>query len=191
MEIIRSYALTDWWKYMAGLALLFASSFFMFWLLAHGWWGYGLYLLGMAAGLFIIIRAVFFARKNVLILTSERVVDIERPGWFDEIISSAGLADVKDIFIRKKGLGPNLFGYGNLSIETRSNQVHLQAEKIRCPQVWQDRITTARDEFRRSRHLNDKQAVYSAFIKMLPEFDEAELCEARDLISKRLQEFNL
>ena len=86
--VVQPYILTYVWKYVFGLAFLFVSSFFMFRLFFYGWWGKAVFWLGMFLGFYIIFRAWLMSHTNVLVVTSERVVDIHRLGWFDEIISS-------------------------------------------------------------------------------------------------------
>jgi len=189
-EIIHRYSLTYFWRYLLGLVLMFVTSFFMFWLFAQGWWGYTLYGIGMFMGIFIIFRTWFFSNKNFLVVTSERVVDVNRVGWFDEVVSSVGYADVKDIFFRKKGILASIFNYGSLFIETKSQKTVLEAEKVRAPQKWQTVITDALEQSRRGRRLSNRQAVYAEFIKIIGDLSEAEICEVKDLLENRLEVFN-
>ncbi|MBU0545795.1 hypothetical protein KKA13_00885 [Patescibacteria group bacterium] len=189
-QIIRQYPPTYFWRYLSGIIFLFAISFFMFWLISRGWWGQVAYGVGMFIGLYIIVQTWFFANANVLIITNERVVDINRMGWFDEVMSSAGYLDLKDVFVRKKGMMGNVFNFGTLTVETKSQQVVLEFEKIHQPQKWQNLILELRDSYRRNRHLSGKREIYESFIKIIPQLSEEDLCEIYDLISAKLATIN-
>ncbi len=187
METVRRYQLTYFWSYVLGLLIMLATSFFMFWMFARGWWGYVLYGFGMFLGLLIIFRVWFFAKHNMLVVTSERVVDICRPGWFDEIISSVSYGDIKDIYFRKKGICASLFNYGTLLIETKSHKTVLEVKNVQAPEKIHALITDLSEDFSRGRHLLSKQALYSAFLKIINDLTEEEICEVKDLLENRLQ----
>jgi hypothetical protein len=176
-----------WW-YVLGLLFWFASFFFMFRLFTFGWWGYALFGLGIFIGLFIIFRTWFFSSHNIFIITGERVVDISRQGWFDEIVSSVSLNDIHDATIRKKGMCASMFNYGNLSVETRSRQFVVEAEKIKNPQKMQVMILEAEEKYRQSRRLSNIQAVYHSFIKIIPDIADNDLLSVHELIRIRLEE---
>jgi len=189
-QIIRQYPPTFFLHYLVGIAVLFLASFFMFWLFSIGWWGQILYGIGMIIGLYIIIQTWFFASANILIITNERVVDINRLGWFEEVMSSAGYLDVKDVFVHKKGIMGSILNYGSLTVETKSQQVVLEFEKVHKPQKWQSLILELRDSFRRNRHLSGKREIYDSFVKIIPQLSEEELCEVYDSVTAKLATIN-
>jgi len=184
----QRFWLTLIWKYILGLLFWFASFFFMFRLFAFGWWGYALFGLGIFIGLFIICRTWFFSSHNIFIITSERVVDISRQGWFDEVVSSVSLNDIHDASVRKKGMCAGIFNYGNLCVETRSKQFVVEEEKIKNPQKMQALILEAEEKYRQSRRLSNIQAVYHSFIKIIPEIADNDLLSVHELIRIRLEE---
>ena len=190
LEIVRRYGLTYFWRYFFGLLIMLATSFFMFWMFSRGWWGRSLYGFGMFLGLFIIFRAWYFSKHNFLAITNERVVDICRLGWFDEIISSVGYGDIKDVYFRKKGIFANIFNYGSLFVETKSQKMVLEADRVKAPQKLLALITETSENFRRGKHLVGKQALYSGFLKIINELSEEEVCEIKDLLENRLQIFD-
>ena len=190
VHIIRRYFLTYAWVYIFGLTILFVSAFFMFWLLNQGLWGEIVFGLGIFIGLFTIFRTWFFNHFNILIVTSERVVDISRLSWFDEVISSAKFNEVKDIFIRRRGIAANMFNYGTITLETKNQGVILELSQVHQPQKIQSLIVESIENFRMTRKLSSRQSLYDGFVKVIPQLDEAELCLVRDLIDERLEEFD-
>lgn len=183
----RFWVTLIWW-YILGLLFWFASFFFMFRLFTFGWWGYALFGLGIFIGLFIIFRTWFFSSHNIFIITGERVVDISRQGWFDEIVSSVSLNDIHDVSMRKKGICASIFNYGNLSVETKSKQFIVEEEKIKNPQKLQVLILEAEEKYRQSRRLSNIQAVYHSFIKIIPDIADNDLLSVHELIRIRLEE---
>ena len=101
--ILYRFGFTQTWKYFLGLLFIFIPSFFAFQLIATGLWGYVTLGLGWFIGLYIIFHTWFFSRANQLIVTNERLVDVSRPGFLTEEVSSIGFGDIKDIYLRKKG----------------------------------------------------------------------------------------
>ncbi|MDO8499593.1 MAG: hypothetical protein Q7S66_02950 [bacterium] len=186
VAIIRRYSITLFWHYFFAAVFMFSAAFFMFWLFAQGTLGYVAFSLAMLIGLFIIGRAWFFSAKNLLVITTWRIVDVNRRGWLDEVVSAVGLSDIKDIFFRKKGLWAGLLNYGDLTVETKSEHTQLVAVKIHAPQKWQGVITDVRENFKTAKHLSNRQAIYSAFVKIIPDLTEPEICEVKDLLDNSL-----
>ncbi len=187
LEIVRRWQFTHGWRYIFGLALMTAASFGMFWLWAQGWWGWALYGAGMLGGLFFIFRTWFFNRANMLVITNERVVDVNRQGWLDETLSSVGYADIKDIYIRKKGLSAAIFNYGNLLIETASQKFALEMAGIRHPQQWLGVIKETMEIYRDKKNLNS-ESIVNNFIKIIPVLNEESLKQINELLTRQLNQ---
>lgn len=188
VEVVRPYTLASAWLHVIGLAFLFASAFFMFWLISQGWWGYIVLGLGFALGIFIIFRTWFFNRSNYLVITSDRVIDVTRLSWFEEIISAVGYLDIKDAFIHKRGIFANIFNYGTISIETRNQQVVLELEKVHYPGKVQSLVMSQAEKYRLQRRLVNKDSIFNNFIKIIPDLSEPELIEVQDLITEQLEQ---
>lgn len=165
--IIRRFGFLNIGKYFVGLAAMFTASFFMFWLFGRGWWGYALYGLGMLVGAFIILRVWFFNYFTMLVVTNERIADIHRIGWFDEMISSVNYHDIEDVSLRKRGIADVLLNCGTLYIQTKSQQFILEAEKIRRPHHVHALIMDAAERYMDRRRLSNTQRIFSDFKKII------------------------
>lgn len=186
MRMVRPYALTYAWKYLLGLAFLLVSSFFMFRLFFYGWWGDVIYALGMAIGFYCIFHAVYISRNNILVLTTARAVDIQRLGWFDELISSISYLDVKDIAIRKKGVWQSLFNFGGIAITTKSEQLVLEFFGVYNPVQIQGLVFDLAQQYKQHRKVANMHAIYNNFIKIIPDLPDGELQEVKRLINEQL-----
>lgn len=186
ISIARPYALTYAWKYFFGLVFLVASSFFMFRLFFYGWWGDIIYGVGMFVGFYLILQALFVNRANILVVSNARVVDIHRVGWFDEIISSVGYMEVKDVAVRRKGIWQSLFNYGGLAIQTKAQNFVLEILNIYNPTQIQGLILDLGQQYKQDIKVANSQVIYNNFIKILPNLPDGDLQAVQKLIAEQL-----
>ena len=186
LATIFPYALTYAWRFVVGVLFLVVTSFFMFRLFFYGWWGDIIYGLGMCFGFYIIIHAGFLSKKNILVLTSVRVVDIHRLGWFDEIISSISYLDVKDVAVRKKGLWQSMCNVGGISITTKSDRFVVEFLNIKNPTAIQSMIADMGQQYRQDIKLANNQVIYNNFVKIISSLPDGELREVQRLIEQQI-----
>ncbi len=165
---------------------MFASAFFLFWLITQGILGYVIFILGLITGLFAIFLTWFFNHANVLVVTNERVVDIARTGLFEEYLTTIGFFDIKDIFATRRGILAALFGSGQVTISAKGGEIMIETDPIKRPQAVVNVILEAREEYRQKRRVGTNEAIYKNFIKIISDLPEEELCEVKDLIDARL-----
>lgn len=185
--IIKAFLFTYFWFYLLGFVIMGAASFAMFWLFSQGVWGYVVYGITMVVGLYIIFRTWYFNNKNFSVVTTERLVDINRTGWFDEYLSVIHFNDIVDVYIRKRGFWPNILNYGSISIKTDDDQRPFELNQIKSPQKTLDLILEYKNIFANNKNLRDQNTIYNAFINIIPDLDEAQLCEIRDLADEQLK----
>lgn len=186
VALVRPYGLTYGWKYFIGFALLAASSFFMFLLFFYGWWGQIIYGLGVAISLYYIFKALIIDRNNILVITSARVVDLHRVGWFDEIVSSINYLEVKDVAVRKKGIWQSMCNFGGLAVQTKSNDLSVEVFGIRNPVKLQGLISDLSQQYKQDIKIANTQVIYNNFIKIVPNLPDGDLRMAQKLIAEQL-----
>ena len=186
VSVVGPHLLSYIWKYLFGLAFLFVFSFFMFQLFFYGWWGKFVYGLGMFCGVYIILHTWFMNHSNVLVVTSDRVVDIHRLGWFDEIISSVSYLDIKDVAVRKTGIAQSLFNFGGIAIATKSQQFVLEILNISNPAKHQLLLADISQQYKQDVKIANMQVIYNNFIKIIPDLPDGDLAEVRALIDEQL-----
>lgn len=184
--IVRRSGAIFTWRYILSFAILFSTAFYLFWLLAQGWWGMVIVGLGFVVGIYIIFHAWFFWKNNMLVVTTERVVDINRLSWFEELISAAAYNDIKDIYLHRKGVFASIFNYATVVIESKSQRALLELPAVAEPEKILALVLDKIDQSESRRGLLKKQAVYDRFLEIIPELEEAELCEVLDLVDLRL-----
>ncbi len=159
----------------------------MFWLFSKGVWGYIIFGLGILTGLYVIFRTWYFKNKNISVITSERVVDISCEGWFDEYISVVHFNNISDIYVRKQGVWSSIFNYGSVVVETIDSQSSLKLSSISNPQNILDILIENKNLFADSKTLRGQNNIYKTFLNVIPNLDEAQLCEIHDLVEGQLK----
>lgn len=144
--IVRRYGLTFFWSWVLIFFLFVVPFFFMFWLFNHSWWGQVLFFVPVAFGIFSLIRLVFIWKKNILIITTHRVVDIDQRGFFDQVVSDVPYSQIEDVSGRIKGFWGTIFRYGSLQIQTGNGKVQIVVEKIKQPVYFQQVINELREK---------------------------------------------
>jgi len=89
---------------------------------------------------------------DILIITDKKVIDIEQKGLFYREISTFRLDKIQDITVKVNGLIPTFFGFGDIYIQTASEEQSFAAKGVPHPDKikWQiqDEQNKALDELR-------------------------------------------
>lgn len=187
VAMVRSFWITYAWGYALAFLLLGAAFFFVSWLLAHGWLGYALVGLGVAAGLYIVVVTWFFNHSNVLVITNQRVVDVARFSWFDETVSALSFLDIKDVIVRRHGILPTLFNYGLVTIVAKNQSLVVEADRVHFPERLQRLVQAHIERYRSDRRLGNSEAVYNGFIKIISQLPKEKLIAIQERINIQLQ----
>ena len=129
-------SLWSWSIHILGAVIFISLPFFLiFPLLQFGWWGLGVFLLLLLVGLFLILKIYINYRKNIFILTSKRIVDIDHQGLFSNMVSSTIYDKIQDVTYQSKGLLKSLWHLGDIFISFVGNQkVQLKLPNIKYPE---------------------------------------------------------
>lgn len=132
------------------LALLLFALFFMFPLLRAGWYGRTVFISMAGIALFLMFRTWLFWLSNVFVVTDRRIIDIERKGFFDWVVSEAAFNNIQDISVTTRGILQTLLHAGNLVIQTASGFVNVELHFIKDPAGVKEIINEARGYYTRS-----------------------------------------
>lgn len=138
----------------AALVLLAAAPFVLVFLaeefLAEPWQqfvqSYRLYGVFFAAAWALVVWIIFFIRwtdyyLDVLLVTNERVIDVEQVGLFVRDIAEARLDCVQDIRIEVVGLLASLMDFGNMYVQTAGSAKEFAIKNISHPGAVKDAIS--------------------------------------------------
>ena len=187
MWSIRRYALTyiGWWL-LSTLCIL-TPFFFLFWLFQHDWWGQTLFFVSLGIGLLLLFRTVFSWSRNVFVITTHRLVDIEQRGIFDQVISEVPYDQIDDVSGRIKGVFGTLFRYGTVTVQTGGGTVHIVATSIRDPLRVQQQINELRERYVSKYAYDFSENVAEKIIDKLYELELPELHKVKDSLEKRIR----
>jgi len=101
-------------------------------------------------GWFLLLWAYFFVLwtniyLDVWIITDRRIIDIEQISLFHRDISDFRLERIQNITVEERGLLANMFGYGNIHIETAGETANMRIDFIPSPTTVRDLISHHHD----------------------------------------------
>lgn len=146
LRIVRRYPLGFVFRIGVFGLIVLVDFFLLTFFLQHGAWGLaGFFLVLLVCGFFI-VRAWYTWSLNVLIVTDQRVIDIDQRGFFSRTVSETTYRKIQDISYSVSGLLPTLFHYGTLSIQTAGTQSKIELDQIHHPELLQDLLTNTQEQ---------------------------------------------
>ena len=87
--------------------------------------------------------------RDIWVVTNQRVVDSVKKHWFHHSMASADLDDVEDISIKKEGIFPTMFNFGNLLLQTAGERPNFVLSGIPEPSKILALVDQTRDAAKR------------------------------------------
>lgn len=186
IRIIKRYGLTLFWSWLVVFVLLAVPFFFMFWLFQHDWWGISLFVLPILLSLLLLGKTIFVWQRNVLIITTHRLVDIDQKGFFHKEISRVSYDQVEDVSGSIKGFWGTIFRYGNIIIQTGNGKVEVIIDRIKQPVHVQEEIQEMRDRFMSKYVHNYSEDVVGTIMDQIYELELEDLYKIKKSVEKRI-----
>ena len=98
----------------------------------------------------ILMIATIIYQQSKLTITDKNVNQIVQKGLFDRMVISVNLEDIEDVFSEQKGVFANVFGFGELIIETAGESVDINFGFCPNPHRVTDIILGAKDNYMRN-----------------------------------------
>lgn len=124
-----------------GIFLVLTDFFLMAWWFRHGWWGVGLWLFILILSAWWIFRTVYIWSLNVMVLTNQRVIDINQRGVFDRRVAEAPYDKIQDVRYTIRGMWQTLLSFGVIVLQTAGSTTNLELTNVRHPVELQQLIT--------------------------------------------------
>lgn len=108
----------------------------------------------LASAYYIIIIVFFYVHcmdfyLDVLILTNDRLIDVDQHSLFSRTISEMDLFQVQDVSTDIKGVFPTMFNYGTVHIQNASLQTKFTITQARNPDKLREVILDLANEDRK------------------------------------------
>lgn len=140
-RIVRSHPLTLFPAVGSGTLLLLIDFFLLAWWFRHHGWGVIGFALVVVFGVVLIVRGIYVWRNNVLVVTNQRVIDIDQHGFFERNVAEAGYEKIQDVRYTIRGLWPTLFRFGTIVVQTAGEITNIELQAVQHPVDVQRLIT--------------------------------------------------
>lgn len=138
---IRRSPIIYLWSWAVSCFCIIASFFFMFPLLRQGTWGLLVFFLLLTAGAFLLFRAIRLLRLNILVLTNQRIIDIDQQALFHRVVSETVYDAIQELSFTIHGVLGTAFHIGTLVIHTAGSRADIAVSGIKDPHKLQDVIS--------------------------------------------------
>ncbi|MFT5179610.1 MAG: putative membrane protein YdbT with pleckstrin-like domain [Candidatus Paceibacteria bacterium] len=107
---------------------------------------------GYLLWVFFIWNAIFLAWTDyyldVIVVTNQRIVDIDQKGLFRREVSTLHLSKIQDVTSEVHGILPTFLGYGDLHVQTAGQQREFVVKSINNPIRVRQVASEAIEEYR-------------------------------------------
>ncbi len=118
---------------LGALFFLFAAFFFLYPLFRLRLPGVIVFILLLMGAKYFLIRVGIGRYGNMYVVTNERLIDVERRGIFDRIVSELPLGNIHDVSFRLKGPLGMLLSIGTITVRTIGGATNFQWKWVRNP----------------------------------------------------------
>lgn len=136
--IVREYIITKFFIFTILLLAYFCLLFFMYPLISYGVLTTGLFFIALVAILFYSIRTFIIWYLDVMIVTADRLIDIERSGIFSYEVKDIDWENIRDITYKKQGVWAILFNYGTIRIAIADQDNPIELDHVYQPHQIRD-----------------------------------------------------
>ena len=169
IEMFRTYGLFIVLPVAIGLILALAPWFFFVRLYDLGSAGMAVFVLLQTAGWLLIIKTLYIWRRNLLVVTTLRIIDVNQKSIFNRTISEVGYDMMQNVTYEVDGVLATILNYGNLIFETIGSDTAYVFKRVKSPVRIQNIVIEAKAES--MRFGPDK---VSSILQTLPNLNEAE-----------------
>lgn len=144
--VLRQHGWTLFSRLLLAGLLIVSPFFFLFALTSWGRAGLAVFAVAVAIGLLIALRAMLIWDADVLIVTSNRLVDVDQRGVFMRAVSETPLAMVHDVRWERQGFGQNVLRLGTLRIRMNGPSNEWLIPNVSRPAAMQALIHELREK---------------------------------------------
>jgi len=173
-----------------GFLIMVIDFFLLYFLFRQGIWGIVIFVIILAISLFYLFRVVFFWKKNYIIITSRRIIDNDRQGFFQKKVSEIPFEKVNNVLYSSKGMWQHLLKYGNIEIQLIGSEKPLIIYNIKDPEDIQKLLNELIEKFLKTEP-NQKQADFEnprvrEIVEQIKSFEKTEQKKIYNELKKSL-----
>jgi len=148
-ELLKIVQRSRWHLFLALLPALILIILPFFLLAPLFYWGTAgrvIFFVLLAVGLSILIKKIITWRGTALLITNQRLVDIDREKLFFKVVSDIPLTKIQDVFYQIKGLNQVISRTGNVQIILAETKTKIEIKDVSWPQRVQQLILQLKNE---------------------------------------------
>ncbi|MDP2631440.1 MAG: PH domain-containing protein [Candidatus Uhrbacteria bacterium] len=137
--VIRRSLWSEFHRVSLSIVWVLVPFFFFFPLLSFGGFGIFLFVALLASGILFAVKTWLVWRFTMLIVTSERIVDVEQRGFFDRQISYLQMDNVREVVAKRSGIIKRILDIGIIRVKTKNDEeFDLELSGVRHPNKVRD-----------------------------------------------------
>lgn len=156
-QIIRANPVKYWLSIIFSLIFIVGPFFFLYPLMQFRFWGLAAFSAALIIGIVLAIRTWFLWYRNMLIVTDQRLIDVDQKKVFHRVVSEVYYSNIQDVSFAIKGILPTLLQFGTIIVQTAANNETIEIDGIRRPEKLQASIVKLQSEFLK-KQVNGKPA---------------------------------
>lgn len=146
-SILRRFPLAYWKSSVAVLLLILLPAAFFFQLLEFKVVGAWIIIAAWTVAAIWFVRSFLLWSLDSMVLTNQRLIDIDQRGIFFREISECSLEAIQDVRVQQKGVAAHVFDYGTIKVQTASRDEHFELTHVRYPIQMQELLFTIRQKY--------------------------------------------
>ena len=140
--VARPHWLTMFWEGVIAVILILGSFFLMFPLFTLGEVGVSIFVALLVTGIIYACREFIKWYFNVFIITTQRIIDIDRRGFFHKTVSELPFEKVQDVSYSVAGIFQSIFKLGNIKVQsTGATKLALYLQNVPKPEKINQLLT--------------------------------------------------
>ena len=140
IRVVRQSKYQSIAKSILPVILIIVPFFFLFALFSWGLWGMAIFFITVIAGIIWLANTWVVWYFKVLVITNNRIVDIDQQTIFKRTVSDITFNKIKDVIYRIKGFSQTLTRVGDILILLTDDKTKIEFENIFRPQKIQQLI---------------------------------------------------
>ncbi len=120
--------------------LIGLTFFLLFPFMYFGKQGIAILIVLFVLGLFLLVKIITIWYFKTLVITNQRIIDIDQRGIFSRTVSDITMEKIQDVFYQVKGIRQTLTGAGDVQIILADNKTKIEFKNASAPQKIQQLI---------------------------------------------------
>lgn len=136
---------------MAGSFIVLANFFLLAWWFQHDPWGPLVFAMVLVLGALVLVRTIVLWRRNMLVITNQRVIYFQQSGLFEHTATEVGYDKIQDIRYTIKGIIHTMYHIGTITLQTAGLTNVISADRLEHPMQVQRLIAEQQRRFTQQR----------------------------------------